>query len=150
MNARRLFCALTLLVALFAVGCEGAADPTPVCVAVAGVWDVNIVPETGTGITCPDASLVWTLSQTGCGVTIASQTWPPLNGAIGTLSGNRLTGRWEFRESCYQDLESIDVAVDGSTMTGKFICIRGQVVYPAECPGLGSCSAALNGVRRAP
>jgi hypothetical protein len=150
MNACRLFRALFLVVALFSVGCEEAGDPTPVCVSVGGVWDVNMVGESGTGITCPDASLVWTLSQTGCDVAIASQTWPPLSGATGTLSDNRLTGRWEVRESCYKYLESIDVAIDGNTMTGEFIHIRAQVVYPADCPGLGICSAALNGVRRAP
>jgi len=150
MSACRLFRALFLCVALFSVGCEKATDPSPGCVRVAGVWDVSMVGETGTGIACPDASLVWTLSQAGCDVTIASQTWPPFDGATGTLSGNRLTGRWEFREFCYRYLESIDIVVDGDTMTGTYYFIRAQAVYPADCPGLGICSAALNGVRRAP
>jgi len=153
MNDRRLLIALFVAVVLFSMGCESESTdlgPTPVCVSVGGVWDVNMVGEPGTGITCPDRSLVWTIHQNGCDVTIESQTWDTANGAAGGVTDNRLHMDWTWFENCYRYHESIDVTVDGDTMTGTYYMFRGQAVYPAYCPGLGGCSATLSGVRRAP
>jgi len=153
MNNRRLFCALFLCVALFSIGCDSESTdlgPAPVCVSVAGVWDVNMVGEPGTGITCPDRSLVWTIHQSGCDVTIESAAWDTANGAAGGVTDSRLYVEWTWFENCYRYDESIDVVVDGDTMTGAYYLVRGQAVYPAYCPGLGICRAALSGVRRAP
>ena len=153
MNNRRLFCALFLCVALFSIGCESESTdlgPAPVCVNVAGVWDVNMVGEPGSGIVCPNRNLVWTLHQNGCDVTIEGESWDSANGAVGGVSDNRLYVEWTRFEGCYRYQESIDVTVDGDTMTGKYYLVRGPAVYPADCPGLGICSASVSGVWRAP
>lgn len=139
--------ALFLVVAQVSPGCNGGTDPSPGCVSAAGVWDVSMVGETGTGIRCPDASLVWTISQTGCEFTVTSQAWDPATGAV---SGNRLYAQWSWRQDCYLFVEGVDVVVDGGTMTGEYFFARTQAVFPAQCPGVGMCSASLSGVRRAP
>jgi hypothetical protein len=152
-NDRRQFCAIFLVAALFSLGCETESTdpgPSPVCVSVAGVWDLSEVRGTGTGIVCPDRNLTWTIYQSGCDITIESQGWDHANGATGGISGNHLYVEWSWLEGCYIYRESIDVMVDGDTMTGTYGLVRGQEVYPAYCPGLGICSASLNGVRRAP
>jgi hypothetical protein len=151
MDACRWIGALFVVGALLSTGCEsdtGEPGSSPVCVDVAGVWDVTMVGETGTGIMCPDRSLVWTVRQHGCDVTIESEAWDPANGASGGVVDNRLYVEWSRREDCYRYDESIDVTVDGDTMTGKYYLHRGQAVYPAYCPGVGICSAAINGGRR--
>jgi hypothetical protein len=122
--------------------------PTPVCAGVGGVWDVSMVGESGTGILCPDRSVVWTINQNECDVTIVSETWDTANGATGGVTDNRLYAEWTWFESCYRFDESIDVTVDGDAMSGTYYLFRGQAVYPAYCPGLGICSASVNGLRR--
>ena len=140
-----------VLVVVVSPGCNGGTDPSrPGCVSVAGVWDLRRVGLTGAGITCPENGLVWTISQTGCDVTVTSQAWDPANGATGALWDSRLYAQWSWLEGCYQLTESIDVMVDGGTMTGEYFLVRAQAVYPAFCPGLGMCSASLSGVRQAP
>lgn len=142
---------LVLVAAMVTPGCSGSTDPgRPGCAGAAGVWDLTRVSQTGTGITCPETSLVWTLSQTGCDFTVASQAWDPANGATGAIWDSRLYAQWSWRQDCYQVTESIDVTVDGGTMTGEYFLLRSQAVYPAYCPGIGMCSASLSGVRRAP
>jgi hypothetical protein len=153
MNGRRLFCAMFFVVALFSIGCHTDSTdpgPTPVCVSIAGVWDLNMVSGTGTGIVCPDRSLTWTIFQSGCDVTIESQEWDHANGATGGISGNHLYVEWSWFEGCYRYHESIDVMVGDATFSGAYYLVRGQAVYPAYCPGLGICSATLNGVQRTP
>ena len=153
MNTCRPLLTLFVFVTLFSVGCDTESTdkgPTPVCVNVSGVWDVSMVGEPGTGITCPDRSLVWTIHQNGCDVTIESQTWDTANGAAGGVTDNRLYVEWTWFEGCYRYQESIDVTVDGGAMTGTYYLFRGQEVYPAYCPGLGGCSATLSGIRQAP
>ena len=118
--------------------------------SVAGVWDVAMTAETGTGIACPDRSVVWTLYQSGCNVTIQSESWDTANGATGGVTDNRVYVEWIWLENCYRYHETLDVVVDGDTMTGTYYMFRGQAVYPAYCPGLGGCSASVSGVRRAP
>ena len=152
MDTRRLPLALFVVATSFSIGCESESydnGPTPVCDNVSGVWDVNMVGETGTGIACPDRGLVWTLHQNGCDVTIESETWDAANGAGGGVTDNRLYVDWTWFEGCYRYQESIDVTVDGNTMAGKYYLVRGQAVYPAYCPGLGICSAVVSGIRRA-
>jgi len=126
------------------------SGPTPVCVDAAGVWDLTLVSESGTGISCPSRTLTWTLSQSGCGLTIEAPAWDPANGATGGISDDRVYIDWFRLEGCYRYTESIDVVVHGDTMTGTYYLVRGQEVYPAYCPGLGMCSAALDGVRGGP
>jgi len=146
-------CAVLMVAALLGSACHTESTdsgPTPVCVDVAGVWDLTLVSESGTGISCPDRSVTWTLTQTGCNVTIGAAASDTANGATGGISDNRLYVNWFRLESCYRYTETIDALVHGDTMTGTYYLFRGQEVYPAYCPGLGMCSAALNGVRRAP
>ncbi len=148
---KRSILALVLVVALVSPGCSGDNDPSrPGCVSVAGDWDLSRVSQTGTGITCPETRLAWTMSQTGCEVTVTSTAWDPANSATGALWGSRLYAQWSWLEGCYQLTESIDVMVDGGTMTGEYFLVRAQAAYPAYCPGLGMCSASLSGVRRVP
>lgn len=148
---KRSIVALVIVTGVVSWGCDGGTDPgRPGCVSAAGVWDVSRVSQAGTSITCPETSLVWTLSQTGCDVTFASQTWAPANGATGALWDSRLYAQWSWRQDCYLVTESVDVTVDGGTMTGEYFLVRSQATYPAYCPGLGMCSASLSGVRRAP
>lgn len=148
---KRSILALVLVVAVASPGCGEDTGPSrPACVGVAGVWDLSRVSQTGTGITCPEYSLVWTLSQTGCDVTVTSQAWNPANGATGALWGSRLYAEWSWLQDCYRYTESVDAVVDGGTMTGEYFLARVQAVFPAYCPGLGMCSASLSGVRRAP
>jgi len=118
-------------------------------VRVDGVWEVTMVSKTGAGISCPDRSVTWTLSQSGCDVTIESESWDTASGASGGISDNRLSVSWTWFDRCYRYDESIDVVVDGDTMTGTYYMFRGQEVYPADCPGLGLCSDTVTGVRRA-
>ncbi len=151
--ACRLLCVAFLVVAAISSGCDRVSydnGPAPVCVNVAGVWDVNMVAETGTGIVCSDRGIVWTLHQNGCEVTIQSEAWDTANGATGGVGNDRLYVDWFWLQDCYFYRESIEVVVDGDTMTGAYYLVRGQEVYPAYCPGLGMCSAALDGVRRVP
>ena len=153
MNNRRLLSALFVAVVLFSVGCESTSTdngPPRVCGSVAGVWDVNMVGEPGSGIVCPDRSLVWTLHQNGCDVTIESETWDSANGAAGGVSDNRLYAEWTWLQDCYRYTESIDVTFDGGAMTGTYFLNRSRAVYPSNCPGLGICSASVSGVQRAP
>jgi len=153
MNDRRLVCALFVVVTVFSDGCDTQSTdlgPNHSCVSVGGVWDVTMVGETGTGITCPDRSLVWTLAQNGCDVTLESQAWDPANGATGEVTDDRLHVAWSWFEGCYRYDESIDLVAASDTMTGTHYLIRGQAVYPAYCPGLGICRSALEGVKRAP
>ena len=153
MNFRRLFCAMFLVVTLLSPGCHTVSTdpgPTPVCVNVAGVWDLKMVSETGSGIVCPDRSVTWTVYQSGCDITIESQQWDHANGATGGISGDHLYVEWSWFESCYRYDESIDVTVGGDAMSGAYYLVRGQAVYPASCPGLGICSATLNGTRPPP
>jgi hypothetical protein len=152
MGTRRLLLALFVVFALLSIGCETVSQdngPTPVCVNVAGVWDVTMVSESGSGIVCPDRSLVWTLRQNGCDVTIEAETWDTANGATGGVMDGRVYVEWIWFQDCYRYHESIDVTVDGGTMTGTYYMSRGQAVYPAYCPGLGMCSATVSGVLRA-
>jgi len=143
--------ALVFVVAVVSPGCSVDTDSgRSGCVSAAGVWDLSRVSQTGTGITCPATSLVWTLSQTGCDVTVASQAWDPANGATGALWDSRLYAEWSWLQDCYRYTESVDVMVDGGTMSGEYFLMRTQAVVPAYCPGLGMCSASLSGVRRAP
>jgi hypothetical protein len=151
MDARRTCCALFAVCVVLSVGCETTSydnGPTPVCVNAVGVWDVTMVGENGTGITCPDRSLVWTVNQNGCDVTLQPGTWDPTTSATGGISDNHLYVEWTWFEGCYRYAETIDVIVDGDTMTGRYYLSRGQAVYPAYCPGLGICSSTVNGVRR--
>jgi hypothetical protein len=151
MDVRRLVCALFVVAACVASGCESESTdpaPTPVCIRVDGVWDVSFVGEDGTGITCLDRSLVWTIHQFSCDVTIESSSWDPANGAMGGVTDNRLYVEWGRFENCYRYDESIDVLVDGDTMNGDYYLARTQAVYPAYCPGLGLCRATVTGVRR--
>ena len=153
MSACRLFLALFVVVTLLSIGCDSTSTdngPARVCVSVAGVWDVNMVGEPGSGIVCPNRSLVWTLHQIGCDVTIEGESWDSANGAVGGVTDNRLYAEWTWFQDCYRYHESLDVTVDGGTMTGTYYLSRGQAVYPAYCPGLGICSASVSGVRRAP
>ena len=150
---RRTLLTFFVAAALSSIGCESTSydnGPAPVCVSVAGVWDVAMTAETATGIVCPDRSVVWTLSQNGCNVTIQSESWDSANGATGGVTDNRVYVDWIWLESCYRYHETLDVVVDGDTMTGTYYMFRGQAVYPAYCPGLGGCTAAVSGVRRAP
>lgn len=150
---RRTLLVLFVAAALSSIGCESTSydnGPAPVCVSVAGVWDVTMTAETGTGIVCPNRSVVWTLSQSGCDVTIQSESWDTANGATGGVTDNRVYVDWIWLENCYRYHETLDVVVDGDTMTGTYYMFRGQAVYPAYCPGLGGCSATVSGVRRAP
>jgi len=152
-GTRRTLLTLFVAAALSSIGCESTSydnGPAPVCVNVAGVWDVAMTAETGTGIVCPDRSVVWTLSQSGCNVTIQSESWDSANGATGGVTDNRVYIEWVWLENCYRYHETLDVVVDGDTMTGTYYMFRGQAVYPAYCPGLGGCSAAVSGVRRTP
>ena len=115
---KRTILALALVVAEVSLGCSEDTDPSrPGCVSVAGAWALGRVRQTGTGITCPETNLAWTISQTGCDVTVSSQAWDPANGATGALWGSRLYAEWSWRQDCYQYTESIDVMVDGGTMT---------------------------------
>ena len=150
MDARRPFCALFLVGALVAVGCETTSDdgPTPVCDDVAGVWDVTLVGESGTGISCPDRTVVWSVGQDACVVSLTPGTWDATTSASGGITENHLYVEWTWYEGCYRYTEIIDVTVDGDTMTGTYYLARGQAVYPAYCPGLGLCSAAVDGARR--
>jgi hypothetical protein len=144
--------ALFIVAVLICLGCETeSVDPGPsvVCVLAAGVWEVSMVPESGTGISCPDRIATWTLNQSGCDVSIQAESWDPANGAVGSISADRLSVEWIWFERCYRYDESIDVTIEGDTMTGTYYMFRGQAVYPAYCPGLGVCSATVNGVRRA-
>jgi len=152
MDARGSCRALFVVGVLLSVGCETTSydnGPSPVCVGVGGVWDVTMVGEAGSGIACPDRTVVWTIHQNACDITIEAESWDTANGATGGVSENRLYAEWIWFEGCYRYGESIDVTVDGDTITGKYYMSRGQAVYPAYCPGLGICSAALNGTRRA-
>jgi hypothetical protein len=131
------------------MGCESTSTdhgPTHDCVSVAGVWDINMVGDAGPGIVCPNRNLVWTLLQSGCDVTIEGESWDSANGAV---TDNRLYAEWTWFQDCYRYHASLDVTVDGGTMNGTYYLGRTQAVYPAYCPGLGICSATLNGVRRA-
>jgi hypothetical protein len=151
MDFRRPLCASFVIAALFAVGCKTESydnGPTPICISVDGVWDVSMAGEDGTGITCPDRSAAWTILQSGCDVTIQSESWDTANGATGGVTDNRLYVEWVRFENCYRYGESIDVTIEGDTMTGNYYLVRGQAVYPAYCPGLGICHATLTGVRR--
>jgi hypothetical protein len=143
--------ASVLVVFVVSLGCSEGGDPARSgCDDVAGVWDLSRVSQTGTGITCPEANLVWTITQTGCDVAVTSAAWDAANGATGALSGSRLYLEWSWLQDCYRYAESMDVTVSGDTMSGEYYLVRGQAVYPAYCPGLGMCSASLSGVRRAP
>jgi len=149
---RRALLTLFVAAALCSLGCESVSydnGPAPVCVSVVGTWDVRITAESGTGIVCPDRSVVWTLDQNGCDVTIHGESWDTANGAIGGVNDNRVYVDWTWYEGCYRYHESLDATVDGDTMTGTYSMFRGQAVYPAYCPGLGGCSANVSGVRRA-
>jgi hypothetical protein len=151
MDVRRLSCALFVVAACVASGCESESTdpaPTPVCIRVDGVWDVSFVGEDGTGITCLDRSLVWTIHQYGCDVTIESAPWDTANGATGGVTDNRLYVEWVRFENCYRYQESIDVTINGDMVTGAYYLARTQAVYPAYCPGLGLCRATVTGVRR--
>jgi hypothetical protein len=151
MDVCRLSCLLFVLVVLFAAGCETESTdpgPTPVCISVDGVWDVNFVGEDGTGITCLDRSVAWTIHQYGCEVTIEAPSWDTANGATGGATNNRLYVEWVRFENCYRYDESLDVLIEGETMTGNYYLARTQAVYPAYCPGLGLCRATVTGVRR--
>lgn len=153
MGVCRLTGAFLLLAAPFAVGCTTESvdsGPTRTCVNAAGVWDVTLASESGTGIVCPDAGRTWTLAQSACDVTISAASWDRANGAVGGISDNRLYVEWTWFEDCYVYRESIDVTIDGDAMTGTYYLVRGQHVYPATCPGLGMCSATLTGTRRTP
>jgi hypothetical protein len=151
MSFTRLFCALFLVVAVISAGCESESTdpgPSPVCISVDGVWDVSMAREDGTGITCLDRGVVWTIHQHRCDVTIEAPSWDTANGATGGVTDNRLYVEWVRFENCYRYEESIDVTIDGDTMTGDYYLARTQAVYPAYCPGLGLCRATVTGVRR--
>jgi hypothetical protein len=151
MDTRRSCCALFVVAVFFSLGCETESydnGPTPVCVSAAGVWDVTMVAETGTGIACSNRTLVWTIEQNGCDVTLQPATWDPTTSATGGITDNHLYVEWTWFEGCYRYTETVDATVDGDMMTGKYYLARGQEVYPAYCPGLGMCSTSVNAVRR--
>lgn len=145
---------LILAVVLAAPGCsDDGVDGGWTCdatVDVTGVWDVSRTGQPGSGITCLDVETSWTLLQNGCDVTIVSESWDPANGAVGTLSGNRLFVEWTRYEGCYRYDEELDVTVEGDSMDGTYYLARTQAVYPADCPGTGLCSASVSGTRRTP
>jgi hypothetical protein len=95
-----------------------------------------------------DRSLVWTIHQYGCDVTIETAPWDTANGATGGVMDNRLYVEWVRFENCYRYQESIDVTINGDMMTGAYYLARTQAVYPAYCPGLGLCRATVTGVHR--
>jgi hypothetical protein len=142
------FAAILLAVA----GCTGGSGSEP-CVDVTGVWDLSLTGLTSGGLACPTGSRVWTLAQAGCTVTISAQAFETANGAVGTVSGDRLFVRWTGQDGCAQTDEEVDATVSGSnptTLSGQYFFARGRVVYPSFCQGLGLCSSALAGSRRPP
>ena len=151
MGTRQTLLTLFVAAALCSIGCESTRydnGPAPVCVSAAGVWDVQMTADTGTGIVCPDRSVVWTLDQTGCNLTIHAESWDTADGATGDITDSRVYVDWTWFQDCYRYDETLDVTVNGDAMTGTYYMFRGQQVYPAYCPGLGLCSANVSGVRR--
>jgi hypothetical protein len=149
---RRSLVTVFLVAAVCAVGCESTNydnGPAPVCVSVAGVWDIAMTAATGTGIVCPDRAVVWTFEQNGCSLTIHSEGGGSADGVTGGVIESRVYLDWTWFQDCYSYHESLDVTVDGDAMTGMYYLFRGQQVYPAYCPGLGGCSATVTGLRRA-
>ena len=154
MNAVRLLRTLALALAIGAIGCssDSVTDSAPPCVPVdvAGVWDVHWTDD-GTGTTsCFDTPRVWTIRQSGCDVTIESETWDPANGVTGSARDGRFNLEWTWYEGCHGIRQTIDALVDGDTMAGTFYRAVWQQVYPAYCPGSGLCSASLSAARRPP
>ena len=142
------------VVLLLAVGCDvgGVDDSAPPChpANAGGVWDVRWVDD-GTGqISCDGASRAWTILQSGCDVTIESESWDPANGATGWAADGRLYVEWTWYQDCHGIRESVDATLSGDTMSGTFYRAVWQQVYPAYCPGSGICGAVLTGTRRAP
>lgn len=151
MGTRRSLLTFFVVAAVCSAGCNSESfdnGPAPVCVGVAGVWDLDMTAETGTGIACPDRSVVWTFYQSGCSVTIQSDSWDTADGATGGVTDHRVYADWTWFQGCYRYHESLELTVDGDRMTGTYYMFRGQEVYPAYCPGLGGCSAIVSGVRR--
>jgi hypothetical protein len=153
MNAGRVACAMFLVVAPLSIGCDTESyedGPGRVCVNAAGTWDVTMVGEPSGTIVCPNRNVVWTINQIGCDVTIQTESWDPANGATGGLTDNYFYASWFWSQDCHEIHESINVTVDGDTMTGDFYRTVVRVVYGEYCPGGGICSASFNAVRRAP
>ena len=152
MKAGPLFLSYAVVLVVCSAGCDTTSvdDGAPACAPtnVAGVWDVNWTDDGNGQISCWGPSRVWTISQSGCNVTIRSDSWDPANGATGTAGGGRLYVEWTWYEGCRGVRETVDAAIDGGSMTGTFYRAVWQQVYPADCPGGGMCSAVLAGTRR--
>jgi hypothetical protein len=152
LSARACWLEPFLAIALAVAGCSGGPG-TEACVDVTGVWDLFFTSLSSAGVACPTGSRVWTLAQAGCTVTVSAQAFDTANGAVGTVSGDRLFVPWTGQDGCARVDEEVDATVGGSnptTLSGKYLFARGRVVYPSTCLGLGMCSSTLAGSRRPP
>jgi hypothetical protein len=109
---------LIVLAALAGAAC-GSADPA--CATFTGTWALSIVPYGGVPNLC-SGSRTWTLSQTGCTVTVTAPPSDEANGATGQVLGDQLHVEWSWTPTqggCILR-EHVDVALVGSGMRGHY------------------------------
>jgi len=132
------------VLAVLAGAACGGGDSGPVCADFAGTWSFSPVPWGGVPNLCY-GSRVWTLSQTGCNVTVSAPAPDPANGATGHVQGEQLYIEWSWTPSqggCTLR-EHVAVTLVGDRMKGNYGITQCTPTYI-------SCAATVDATRQVP
>jgi hypothetical protein len=136
-----------VLAALAAAACGESSSDTG-CALFAGTWSLSTVPWAGVANLCY-GSRSWSLSQTGCTVTVAAPS-DPANDVTGNALGDKLHLVWSWTPSgsCAQLVEHMDMTLVGSGMTADYWI--SETDAPPCSPSTITCKAHVTAVRLGP